>query len=67
MPDRAGIVRSSCCGLYARGRIIDLSPRAADALDMKSSGVADVVIEPFRTQAVPTGAAFQTFDTVEAP
>ena len=32
---------------YTRGRIIDLSPRAADSLDMKRAGVAAVVVEPF--------------------
>ncbi|HYZ42533.1 MAG TPA: septal ring lytic transglycosylase RlpA family protein [Stellaceae bacterium] len=33
-------------GPYARGRILDLSPRAADALDMKRAGIAAVVVEP---------------------
>jgi rare lipoprotein A len=46
---------------------IDLSPRAADVLDMKSAGVANVVIEPLLKQTAPTLAAFQTFDTIEAP
>jgi rare lipoprotein A (peptidoglycan hydrolase) len=45
------------------GRIIDLSPRAADALDMKRTGVASVVIEPLVNQAAPTIAAFQTSGT----
>jgi rare lipoprotein A len=31
-------------GPYTCGRIIDLSPRAADALDMKRAGVAAVVV-----------------------
>jgi rare lipoprotein A len=61
------IVKINDRGPYTRGRIIDLSPRAADALDMKSAGVANVVIEPLLKQAAPTLAAFQTFDTIEAP
>ena len=31
---------------YIRGRIIDLSPRAADVLEMKRAGVVAVVVEP---------------------
>jgi peptidoglycan lytic transglycosylase len=61
------IVKINDRGPYTRGRIIDLSPRAADALDMKSAGVANVVIEPLLKQTAPTLAAFQTFDTIEAP
>ena len=40
------VVKIDDRGPYTRGRVIDLSPRAADALDMKRAGVADVVIEP---------------------
>ena len=36
-------------GPYTRGRILDLSPGAADALDMKHAGVVEVVIEPLLT------------------
>lgn len=64
---RSVIVKINDRGPYTRGRIIDLSPRAADALDMKSAGVANVVIEPMLKQAAPTLAAFQTFDTIETP
>jgi rare lipoprotein A len=64
---RSVIVKINDRGPYTRGRIIDLSPRAADALDMKSAGVANVVIEPLLKQAAPTLAAFQTFDTIETP
>jgi Lytic transglycolase len=64
---RSVIVKINDRGPYTRGRIIDLSPRAADALDMKSAGVANVVIEPLLKQAPPTLAAFQTFDTIETP
>ena len=40
-----------------------LSPRAADALDMKRAGVAAIVLEPLVNQAAPTAAVFQTSDT----
>jgi rare lipoprotein A (peptidoglycan hydrolase) len=31
---------------YTRGRIIDLSPDAADVLEMKPAGVVAAVVEP---------------------
>ena len=40
------VVKINDRGPYTRGRILDLSPRAADVLDMKRVGVAAVVIEP---------------------
>jgi rare lipoprotein A len=43
---RSVIVKINDRGPYTRGRIIDLSPRAADSLDMKRAGVAAVVVEP---------------------
>ena len=64
---RSVIVKINDRGPYTRGRIIDLSPRAADVLEMKSAGVANVVIEPLLKQAAQTLAAFSTFDTIEAP
>ena len=48
---RSVIVKINDRGPYTRGHIIDLSPRAADALDMKRAGVATVVIEPLVDQA----------------
>jgi rare lipoprotein A len=57
---RSVIVKINDRGPYTRGRIIDLSPRAADALDMKRAGVAPVVIEPLVYQASPTVATVQT-------
>jgi rare lipoprotein A len=44
--DRSVIVKINDRGPYTRGRILDLSPRAADALDMKRAGVTAVVVEP---------------------
>jgi rare lipoprotein A len=43
---RSVIVKINDRGPYIRGRIIDLSPRAADVLEMKRAGVAAVVVEP---------------------
>jgi rare lipoprotein A len=43
---RSVIVRINDRGPYIRGRIIDLSPRAADVLNMKRAGVVAVVVEP---------------------
>jgi hypothetical protein len=40
------VVKINDRGPYTRGRILDLSPRAADALDMRRVGVAAVVVEP---------------------
>jgi rare lipoprotein A (peptidoglycan hydrolase) len=57
------VVKINDRGPYTRGRILDLSPRAADALDMKRIGVAEVVLEPLINQAGPSLAAFLTSDT----
>ena len=43
---RSVIVKINARGPYTRGRIIDLSPRAADVLEMKRAGVVAVVVEP---------------------
>jgi rare lipoprotein A len=43
-------------GPYAKNRILDLSAKAAEHLDMKSDGVADVKVRPVRIpKAAPTG------------
>ena len=57
---RSVIVKINDRGPYTRGRILDLSPRAADALDMKRAGVAAVAVEPLVNQAPPTVTASQT-------
>ena len=54
---RAVILKINDRGPYTRGRILDLSPGAADALDMKYAGVVAVVIEPLLTP-VPTVQSF---------
>jgi rare lipoprotein A len=40
------VVKITDRGPAGRGRLIDVSPRAADELDMKRSGIANVAIEP---------------------
>ena len=57
---RSVVVKINDRGPYTPGRILDLSPRAADALDIKRTGVAMVVVEPLVNQAAPTFAVFQT-------
>ena len=56
---RSGIVKINDRGPYTPGRIIDLSPCAADVLDMKRAGVATVVIEPLVYEPAPVTAAVQ--------
>ena len=60
---RSVVVKINDRGPYTRGRILDLSPHAADALDMKRAGVAAVAVEPLVNQAAPTIAVYQTSDT----
>ena len=57
------VVKINDRGPYTLGRILDLSPRAADALDMKRMGVAAVVVEPLVNEAAPTVAVL----TLQAP
>jgi rare lipoprotein A len=55
---RSVILRINDRGPYTRGRILDVSPRAADALDMKRAGVVAVIIEPL---LIPTVANVGSF------
>jgi rare lipoprotein A len=59
---RSVVVKINDRGPYTRGRILDLSPRAADALDMKRAGVAAVIVEPLVDRAAQTIAVVQTSD-----
>ena len=43
---RSVVVKINDRGPYTHGHILDLSPRAADLLDMKGAGVVAVVVEP---------------------
>jgi rare lipoprotein A len=51
---RSVIVKINDRGPWTRGVVIDLSPRAADAIEMRRAGVAPVIVEP-----VATGPAAQ--------
>ena len=57
---RLVVVKINDRGPYTRGRILDLSPRAANALNMKGADVAPVVIEPLVYWTSPTVAVVQT-------
>jgi Lytic transglycolase len=61
---RSVVVKINDRGPYTPGRILDLSPRAADALDMKRIGVAGVVVEPLINEAAPTVAGLQNSSIV---
>jgi rare lipoprotein A len=54
---RSVIVKINDRGPYTRGRIIDLSPRAADALDIKRAGVAAVAVESLVNQTARTASS----------
>jgi len=63
---RSVIVKINDRGPKTRRFIIDLSPRAADELDMRRTGVASVMVEPVSAPAggaTPTVARFQNFGT----
>jgi rare lipoprotein A len=64
---RSVVVKINDRGPYARGRIIDLSPRAADLLRMKTVGVASVVVEPVVQEPDRGTVASATADTPFAP
>ncbi|MFM8747392.1 MAG: septal ring lytic transglycosylase RlpA family protein [Aestuariivirga sp.] len=53
------IVRINDRGPFTRGRIIDLSLAAAQALNMTASGVATVKIVPLRKAEKPSGEVVQ--------
>ena len=60
---RSVIVKINDRGPWTRRFIIDLSPRAADMLDMRRAGVASVMVEPIPAGSVavrPTLATFQS-------
>jgi rare lipoprotein A len=48
---RSVICKVNDRGPWGRNRLIDVSPRAADALDMKHSGIAKVSVEPVASSA----------------
>jgi rare lipoprotein A len=56
------VVRINDRGPVARGRIIDLSPAAAKALDMRQDGVARVRLEIYHPPGATASAAVATTD-----
>jgi rare lipoprotein A len=54
---RSVVVKINDRGPFTRGRILDLSPRAADVLDMKAAGVVAVVVEPLADEMAGTTVA----------
>ena len=64
---RSVIVRINDRGPWTRRFIIDLSPRAAEVLDMKRAGVASVMVEPISAQTVGPRATMATFRSSGAP
>jgi rare lipoprotein A (peptidoglycan hydrolase) len=64
---RSVIVRINDRGPWTRRFIIDLSPRAADELDVRRTGVATVMVEPISTTAVVTTPAVATFQNPGTP
>jgi rare lipoprotein A len=57
---RSVIVKINDRGPWTRRFIIDLSPRAADELNMRHAGVASVAIEPIVAPAVASGSTVAT-------
>ena len=64
---RSMIVKINDRGPRTRRFIIDLSPRAADELDVRRTGVATVMVEPISTQAVATTPTVATFQSPGTP
>jgi rare lipoprotein A len=64
---RSVIVRINDRGPWTRRFIIDLSPRAADALDMKRAGVASVMVEPISAGTMGAKPTLATFRSSGAP
>jgi len=60
---RSVVVRINDRGPWTRRFIIDLSPRAADELNMRRAGVAAVMIEPVTGPSAAAGANVVTRDT----
>jgi len=57
------IVKINDRGPSTRRFIIDLSPRAADELDVRRSGVATVMVEPLSVSPVVAGATVATLQS----
>jgi peptidoglycan lytic transglycosylase len=63
---RSVIVKINDRGPWTRRFIIDLSPRAADMLEMKRAGVASVMVEPIPAGTVAARSTLATFQNAVA-
>jgi rare lipoprotein A len=64
---RSVIVKINDRGPQTQRFIIDLSPRAADELNMKRAGVASVMVEPISAETVGAKPTLATFRSTGAP
>ena len=64
---RSVIVRINDRGPWTRRFIIDLSPRAAEVLDVKRAGVATVMVEPISAETVGARATVATYRSSGTP
>ncbi len=56
---RSVVVKINDRGPHSRQFIIDLSPGAAEALDMRRTGVASVIVDPVTAEPGPTFAVYR--------
>jgi rare lipoprotein A (peptidoglycan hydrolase) len=64
---RSVIVKINDRGPQTRRFIIDLSPRAADELDMRRTGVASVMVEPISVETAGAKQTVATFRSAGTP
>jgi len=64
---RSVIVRINDRGPWTRRFIIDLSPRAAEVLNMKQAGVASVIVEPISAETLGAKTTLATFRSYGTP
>lgn len=57
---RSAVVRVEDRGPYVRGRVIDVSPRTAEHLDMKQDGTAPVAVTPLNLPSEDGNAGRRT-------
>jgi rare lipoprotein A (peptidoglycan hydrolase) len=62
---RSVVVKINDRGPHSRRFIIDLSPRAADEIDMKRAGVAAVVVEPVFVPPAPSNESTSTIAVLD--
>lgn len=63
---RSVIVKINDRGPWTRGVIIDLSPRAADEIDVRRPGIAPVIVEPVAVRGAPVNDAKSTVTSAQS-